>query len=112
MDILRGLFLIFVFWALGETTSQVARLPIPGAVIGMLALWVALQLKWVSYTSVQTTAKGFLGIMGVFFVPPSLGILLHAERMLQYGWKLALLVVFTSALSGLTTVLVFKLLNR
>lgn len=112
MDILRGLFLIFLFWATGETISQLAKLPIPGAVIGMLALWVALQLKWVSYATIQPSAKGFLAIMGVFFVPPSLGILLHADRMLQYGWKLALLVVATSALSGLSTILVFKLLNR
>lgn len=112
MEILRGLFLIFLFWALGESISQVARLPIPGTVIGMLALWIALQWKWVPYTSVQLSARGFLSIMGLFFVPPSLGILLHAERMWQYGWKLALLVVCTSILSGLTTALVFKLLNR
>lgn len=112
MEVLKGLFLIFLFWALGETTSQLAKLPIPGAVIGMLLLWVALQFKWVAYATVQPSAKGFLGIMGVFFVPPSLGILLHAERMLQYGWKLALLVVLSSALSALATLLVFKLLNR
>lgn len=112
MDILRGLTIIFLFWALGETTTQLARLPIPGAVLGMLGLWVALQCKWVSYASVQLSAKGFLGVMGVFFVPPSLGILLHAERLLHHGWKLALLVVITSVLSGLTTALVFKVLSR
>jgi holin-like protein len=112
MEVLRGVFLIFMFWALGETLTQLARLPIPGAVFGMLGLWVALQFKWVSYASVQVSAKGFLGMMGVFFVPPSLGILLHIDRMLEYGWKLALLVVFTSILSGVTTALVFKLLNR
>ena len=112
MDILRGLCIIFIFWALGETTSQLARLPIPGAVLGMLGLWVALHFKWVTYASVQLSAKGFLGLMGVFFVPPSLGILLHIERLGQYGWKLALLVVFTSILSGLTMALIFKLLQR
>ena len=112
MDILRGLFLLFLFWSIGESISKLAGLPIPGSVIGMLLLWIALQAKWVPYSSIQPSARGFLGMMGVFFVPPSLGILLHADRMLQYGWKLALLVVLTSVLGGLTTALVFKLLNR
>ena len=94
------------------SSSKVTGVLIPGAVIGMLGLWVALQCRWVAYDAVQLSAKGFLGLMGVFFVPPSLGILLHADRLLHYGWKLALLVVFTSVLSGLTTALVFKLLNR
>jgi holin-like protein len=108
----RGFFLIFCCWGLGEAIAQLLQLPIPGPVLGMLAMWSALQFKWLPYEAVQPVARGFLSIMGIFFLPPSLGILLHVEAFNKYLWPILFTVVLSSIVSGLVTALTFKLLDR
>ena len=96
MAFYRGLAIIFSFYALGEFTSFVLNLSIPGSVIGMLYLLAALLGGAVRLEWVENEAKLFVKNMSIMFVPPGVGIvaylgLLKAQAVPVFG---ALVVSF------------------
>ncbi len=96
MAFYRGLAIIFSFYALGEFTSFVLNLSIPGSVIGMLYLLAALLGGAVRLEWVENEAELFVKNMSIMFVPPGVGIvaylgLLKAQAVPVFG---ALVVSF------------------
>lgn len=79
---------------LGETLVQALHLPMPGPVVGMLALFIILLWRGGPPPWLETTAQGLLSHLGLFFVPAGVGIITHTE-LLARTWPaimLALLV--------------------
>ncbi len=77
MGFYRGLAIIFTFYALGEFTSSVLSLSIPGSVIGMLYLLAALLGDAVKLEWVENEAELFVRNMSVMFIPPGVGIVTY-----------------------------------
>lgn len=91
-----GLGLLFAFSALGEALRAGLGLPLPGSLLGLglllLALRAGLPLHWV-----QGAAQGLLAVLGLLFVPVAVGVVDH----LQAGpWALWLLAVLAAVLVG------------
>lgn len=70
-----GLGVLFAFAALGEFASRLLPLPLPGSVLGMALLWLALTLKVVPLSLVERAAESLLSVLGLLFVPAGAGLL-------------------------------------
>jgi holin-like protein len=87
---LKALTVLLLFQLAGETLTRALSLPIPGPVMGMTLLLVALILRtrgqadlapeWLS-----TTADGVLRHLSLLFVPAGVGLIAHLGR-LQDEW--------------------------
>lgn len=76
-----GIFIIFLMYAIGNLISWLIGGFIPGSVIGMVLLFVALTLKWVNPTKVRPTADFLVKNMALFFVPVGAGIMVSSEYL-------------------------------
>lgn len=71
---LRGLLLVSFFTALGEAFERLARLPLPGPVLGLVALLVALRAGLVPRAAIAEACGALTGRMALFIVPAAVAI--------------------------------------
>ncbi len=95
---LRGLGLLMGFAALGEGAVRLSHLPAPGSVVGLLMLWLALGLGWVRLRWLEAAADHLLGILGLLFVPATVGFVGYLSAGAAWGWWL--LVMLAGLLAG------------
>ena len=76
---LQGMVLLLVFQFVGEGLSTLLALPIPGNVIGMALMLLALSVGWVRLDWLQEAADLLLSYMALFFVPAGVGVMLYFE---------------------------------
>jgi holin-like protein len=76
---LQGFVLLLLFLLVGEGTSVYFDLPMPGNVIGMALLLLALVCGWVKLEWLQEAADLLLRYMALFFVPAGVGVMLYFD---------------------------------
>jgi holin-like protein len=110
MQALRGLAWLLVLQSLGELTARGLGLPLPGPVIGMLLLLLA--LRWARVREpVSVCADFLLSHLSLLFVPVGVGVMTHLSLVSQYGLRMGVVVV-VSTLAGLgVTVISLHLLR-
>jgi putative effector of murein hydrolase LrgA (UPF0299 family) len=119
LGLIGALAVLFGFELLGETVRGIARLPIPGPVIGMLLLAAALSLRddrgpvggreAAETSDLDQTADSLVSHMGLLFVPAGVGVIAQFT-LLKAQWLPILGGVLGSTLLGLVvTALVMRL---
>lgn len=101
MRLALGLGVLTAFAALGTALASGLHLPLPGSVLGMVLLWAALSLRLVRLEWVEGAGDGLLALLGLLFVPATVG----AVDYLSAGaaWGLWLLVMLSGLLLGAGT---------
>lgn len=61
--------LICLFAVIGEAISTFFKLPIPGSIIGLFLLLIALQLKWIRLRHIHAVAEFLITNMTILFLP-------------------------------------------
>lgn len=97
MDIYKQLLYILSFSFLGEVLSKVFTLPIPGSVIGMLLLFLALQFKLLKVKDVETVGGFLLGNLSILFLPAGVGIMVYFPVIKDTWWLLLIISLLTTA---------------
>lgn len=97
MDIYKQLLYILSFSLLGEVLSKVFTLPIPGSVIGMLLLFLALQFKLLKVKDVETVGGFLLGNLSILFLPAGVGIMVYFPVIKDTWWLLLIISLLTTA---------------
>ena len=96
---LRGLAWLLVCQSIGELISRGLALPLPGPVVGMMILLLA--LRWpVVRTPVAACADFLLAHLSLLFVPVGVGVMTHLELVSRYGGRM-LVVLLLSTWIGL-----------
>jgi len=103
---------LFGFQLLGELIVRVVALPFPGPVLGMLLLFVMLEVRGSVGPALKETAQTLLKHLTLLFVPAAVGVMSHAA-LLQAEWLpiLASLIVgtlITLAVTALSTCLLLR----
>lgn len=87
MQALRGLAWLLVLQSLGELMARGLGLPLPGPVIGMILLLVA--LRWARLREpVSGCADFLLSHLSLLFVPVGVGVMTHLSLVSQYGLRM------------------------
>lgn len=76
---LQGFVWLLTFQFAGEVLSRLFGLPIPGNVIGMALLLVALALGLVKEAAIREAAELLLRYLALFFVPAGVGVMLYFD---------------------------------
>jgi holin-like protein len=83
---LKGLTALLVFQLIGETLVHLFDWPVPGPVVGMVLLLLALEVRLPSYQGLRDASSGVLGFLSLLFVPAGVGIVQHLGR-LSVEWR-------------------------
>ena len=114
---LHGLALLLLCQSAGEVVARLlaqrAGLPLPGPVLGMLAL-VAV-LAWQQHRpavarAVGSAADGLLGHLSLLFVPVGVGVITHFALIARHGPRMAVALVLSTVLGLAVTALVLRAL--
>ena len=104
---LRGFAILLGFQLLGEVLRSLIGWPLPGPVVGMVLLTIALDLKIVPLRAVEEASEMLLGNMGLLFVPVGVGLLAFGavlkEGLLAIGSSLVASTLLTLAVTGWVT---------
>lgn len=92
---LRGLAVLLMLQLAGEALSHALAWPIPGPVVGMALLLMALQAPFLR-AAVQAAAEMLLQHLSLLFIPVGVGVITHLDLMSQYGGRLALVIVLST----------------
>jgi holin-like protein len=103
---IKGLFYILLFYFLGELVSKLMGGFIPGSVLGMIFLFLALQFKVLKPENVKATATIITKNMAVFFVPVSVGLMAYAELISKNFLAIILSIGISTVLTIATVALV------
>ncbi len=103
---------------LGEVLVRLTEVPVPGPVVGMALLFLALVLRGLLYkaetpAAVRDTAAGLLRHLSLLFVPAGVGVMLHLPRLAEEWLPLTVaLVVSTLATIVVTGAIMQAALRR
>jgi holin-like protein len=88
MNAITGIAWLLGLQTLGELLSRGLGLPLPGPVIGLLLLLVALRSATVR-ASVAGCAEFLLTHLSLLFVPVAVGVMAYLPALSRYGLRLA-----------------------
>jgi holin-like protein len=118
---LRSLALLLVCQLAGEAVTRGLALPLPGPVVGLMillvALFIARRLRRVDASTVDSTSLGtvsnsLLASLGVLFVPAGVGVIQHLHLLGQLGLALFVTLLVSTVLTLIVTVWVFVAVSR
>lgn len=109
MILIKQVAIILGFWFIGELLNYITKIPIPGSILGMVLIVIALEFKIIKPKSVALVANFLLNNMAMFFIPAGVGIMLHF-KILKQEWLPITIAIVISSLLVLTVV--GKLLER
>ena len=93
---LGGIFIIMAFYLLGECCAWLMNGFVPGSVLGMMFLFLALSMHWVRPERVRPVARFLCDNMAFFFLPAGVGIITSMD-VLVVGTVTTLLVLIVVA---------------
>ncbi|ATA72277.1 MULTISPECIES: CidA/LrgA family protein [Capnocytophaga] len=110
--LIRYCAIIFGCLALGELVVYLTDIPFPSSIIGMLLLTLFLHLGWVKIHWVKAISDLLLANLGLFFVPPSVAILVYFDLIRNSFWPITIAVVVSTLIVIVGTGHVYQFLRK
>jgi holin-like protein len=111
MHALKGLAYLLLAQSAGEALARLAGLPLPGPVLGLLILLVALNWEPVRMP-VGAAADVLLAHLSLLFVPVGVGVMTHVGLITQHGLRMLVVIVVSTWVGLAVTALVLRSLLR
>lgn len=67
--------------------------PIPGSVLGLAVVLLALALKIIPEKAIQVGAAWFIGDLLLFFIPPMISVIKYEALLKEYGFNILLTIL-------------------
>jgi len=107
MLLLQGFAWLLLAQSAGESIARLAGVGLPGPVIGLLLLLVALRWRAVR-EPVEVAADGLLAHLSLLFVPVGVGVMTHVALLAEYGVRMLLAIVLSTWIGLAVTALVLR----
>lgn len=116
MNYVKQFCIILAFSFAGEILNRLIPLPVPSSIYGLLLMFLSLEFKIIKVEHINEVSKFLLGIMSIFFVPSSVGIINALPLMKKYGIQFAIIgiasTVIVFGITGQVTQLLMKIRDR
>lgn len=103
---------LLIFQLIGEVIARGLDLPVPGPVIGMLLLFLALLARRGPAPELQSTSQNLLQHLSLLFVPAGTGVVAHLHRVADEWLPLLLSLLVSTGITLAVTALVMQFLVR
>jgi putative effector of murein hydrolase LrgA (UPF0299 family) len=107
-----ALALILAFQLSGEAAARATGLPVPGPVLGMIALVVTLTVFPRLGDTIAPAAQVILSALTLFFVPAGVGVIAHFGVLRDAGPALAVALVVSTVAAIAAGALTFAAVAR
>ncbi|MCB0450991.1 MAG: CidA/LrgA family protein [Confluentibacter sp.] len=105
---LKALFYIFLFLAMGELVINLIDIPISGNILGMMLIFIALKLKLIKLETVKPASDKLVKYMVLFFVPYGVGLMAYFD-FIKAHW---MVLTVAAGLSTLITLYVTAIIQQ
>ena len=109
---LKGLLVLLIFQFLGECITDIFQLPIPGAIIGMLLLFIFLQYRQEPSKELALCGHFLIKHLSLLFLPASVGIFFLGEVFSTHWLPITFAIVVSTALALFITAIVMQFSSR
>jgi len=109
---LAALAALLVCQLAGEAIVRAAGLPLPGPVLGMALLFLAMLVRAPLPKALGSTSDGLLKHLSLLFVPAGVGVVQNLHALGSEGLRLMLVVVLGTIIALAVTALTFEYLAR
>lgn len=109
---IRAVAILLMFQLGGEVVARGLGLPVPGPVIGLVAMFLTLTAVPGLRPRVEETAGTILKHLSLLFVPAGVGIVAHLDTFGRQGIALLTAVTISTAVAILAAVYAFRLVSR
>ena len=106
------LAILLMFQFAGEMMRAVTGLPVPGPVIGMVLLLIALLAKLPVPAGIHATSRKFLAYLGLLFVPAGAGVVTRLPMIGAHWLPIVIAVVGSTIITMVITAVVMRGLER
>ena len=111
MKLYVQLMIIFMISLVGEGISSVFHLPVPGSIIGLVLLFLALQFKLLRLRHISMFGNFLLANMTILFLPPAVGIMDKFQVIAPYLLPIILIVLGAIVLNVCVIAVVVQLIK-
>ncbi len=94
--IIRYFAIIFGCLGLGELIVGLTHISFPSSIIGMLFLTLFLYLGWIKLQAIKALSDLLISNLGLFFVPPSIGIMAYFKQIGENFLAILLSIVIST----------------
>ena len=111
MKLYVQLMIIFMISLVGEGISSVFHLPVPGSIIGLVLLFLALQFKILRLRHISMVGNFLLANTTILFLPPAVGIMDKFQVIAPYLLPIILIVLGAIVLNVCVIAVVVQLIK-
>ena len=111
MKLYVQLMIIFMISLVGEGISSVFHLSVPGSIIGLVLLFLALQFKLLRLRHISMVGNFLLANMTILFLPPAVGIMDKFQVIAPYLLPIILIVLGAIVLNVCVIAVVVQLIK-
>jgi holin-like protein len=109
---IAGLTILLLFQLAGEVLAHLFALPLPGPVIGMALLFIALALRGGVPAFLGQTSTSLLSHLSLLFIPAGVGVMLHFQRIANEWLAIVCALVISTAVTLAVTAWTLRLLQK
>lgn len=85
--------IILAFSFIGEAISTLFKLPVPGSIIGLVLLFLALETKQIRLRHIDVVGNFLLANMTILFLPAAVGIMDRFKDIKDYLLPISIIIV-------------------
>lgn len=107
-----ALAILLVLQLVGEVAVRWSGAPLPGPVVGMVLLFLALRWRQVLPDALRTTAETLLSHLSLLFIPAGVGIMQYGALLAKEWLAVTAALVLSTLITVAVTALVMKAVIR
>jgi len=112
MNVVGALAVLLACQTAGEVIALYFKLPVPGPVIGLAILFLALAIRGRAPAGLAETANGLLKHLSLLFVPAGVGVMVHLNRIGTEWLPISAALVGSTVATIAVTALVMRSLMK
>ncbi|MEO0869047.1 MAG: CidA/LrgA family protein [Cyanobacteria bacterium J06642_11] len=112
MNFLNGITILLIYELVGEITTILLKLPVPGPVMGMTFLFLTLLVRKSPPESLDIASTTLLSHLSLLFVPAGVGLITHFDRIFNEWVPISLTLILSTVITLASTATIMTITNH
>ncbi|MHA6259694.1 CidA/LrgA family protein [Sporosarcina sp. CAU 1771] len=102
MKYLQGVLqisILYGFFLVGSWLRDILLIPLPGSIIGLLLLWIALSIKILPLRWIEKGSYFILAYLPLYFIPSMIAVMDYGHVFVGKGFLLIIITIISTLLT-------------